>query len=130
MLAACHQLIGTTDYSSLEALGHALASVIQATAEPVLMVASSDMSHYEPAEIAARKDHLAIDRILAVDPTGLYRTVLEKDASMCGFAPAVVLLTACRDLGASSGRLIRYANSGDVSGDFERVVGYAGVAVI
>jgi AmmeMemoRadiSam system protein B len=122
--------IGTTDYSSLEALGHALASVIQATAEPVLMVASSDMSHYEPAEIAARKDHLAIDRILAVDPTGLYRTVLEKDVSMCGFAPAVVLLTACRDLGASSGRLIRYANSGDVSGDFERVVGYAGVAVI
>ncbi len=121
--------VGTTDYSALQSLGHALAGVIDATAEPVLMVASSDMSHYEPAEVAARKDRRAIDRMLAVDPQGLYRTVLEEDVSMCGFAPAVVLLTACRDLGASAGRLIRYANSGDVSGDYKRVVGYAGVAV-
>jgi AmmeMemoRadiSam system protein B len=121
--------IGTADYASLEALGHAMARVVKLTAEPVLLVASSDMSHYEPAEVATRKDHFAIEKMERVDPQGLYRTIFEKDVSMCGFAPAVALLTACRDLGASSGRLIRYATSGDVSGDFERVVGYAGMAV-
>lgn len=121
--------VGTAEYSSLEALGHALARAVESSSEAVLLVASSDMSHYEPANVASQKDHLAIDRVLSVDPRGLYRTIFEKDISMCGFAPAVALLTACHDLGASSGRLVRYANSGDVSGDFERVVGYAGMAV-
>jgi MEMO1 family protein len=121
--------VGTADYAALETLGHALARVVKMTAEPVLLVVSSDMSHYEPAEVAARKDHFAIEKMAAVDPQGLYRTIFEKDVSMCGFAPAVALLHACRDLGASAGRLIRYATSGDVSGDFERVVGYAGVAI-
>ncbi len=121
--------VGTTDYASLENLGHALARVVQAAAEPVLMIASSDMSHYETAETATRKDRFAIEKIERVDPQGLYRTIFEKDVSMCGFAPAVAMLTACRDLGASGGRLIRYATSGDISGDFERVVGYAGIAI-
>jgi MEMO1 family protein len=122
--------VGTADYSALEALGHALARVVQSIAEPVLLIVSSDMSHYEPADIAAAQDGLAIEKMLAIDPQGLYRTILEKDVSMCGFAPAVSLLTACRDLGASEGKLIRYANSGDVSGDQEHVVGYAGIALI
>ena len=121
--------VGTADYPALETLGHALARVVKSSQEPVLLVASSDMSHYEPADVASRKDQCAIDKILNVDPQGLYRTIFEKDVSMCGFAPAVALLTACRDLGASGGRLIRYANSGDVSGDFDRVVGYAGMAL-
>ncbi len=121
--------VGTTDYSSLEELGHALARVVKQAPEPVLLVVSSDMSHYEPAEVAARKDRFAIEKMEKVDPQGLYRTIFEQDVTMCGFAPAVALLVACRDLGASGGRLIRYATSGDASGDFERVVGYAGVAV-
>jgi MEMO1 family protein len=121
--------VGTADYASLETLGHALARVVKSITEPVLLVASSDMSHYESADVASRKDHFAIEKVVGVDPHGLYRTIFEKDVSMCGFAPTVALLTACRDLGASSGRLIRYANSGDISGDFERVVGYAGMAV-
>jgi hypothetical protein len=121
--------VGTTDYASLETLGHALARVIQAAAEPVLMIASSDMSHYETAAIATRKDGFAIEKMEKVDPQGLYRTIFEKDVSMCGFAPAVAMLTACKDLGASTGRLIQYATSGDVSGDFDRVVGYAGIVV-
>ncbi|MGA2260385.1 MAG: AmmeMemoRadiSam system protein B [Acidobacteriota bacterium] len=121
--------IGTTDYASLDTLGHALARVVKSMAEPVLLVASSDMSHYESADVAARKDRFAIDKVIAVDPQGLYRIIFEKDVTMCGFAPAVALLTACRDLGATGGHLIRYATSGDVSGDFERVVGYAGMAV-
>lgn len=121
--------VGTADYASLESLGHAMARVIQSLGEPALIVASSDMTHYEPADVAREKDRLAIDQVIAVDPQGLYRVVSEKDISMCGFAPTVAALAACRDLGATSGHLIRYANSGDVSGDYHSVVGYAGMAV-
>ena len=122
--------VGSHDLKSLTALGRALARVIQASPEPVLLVASSDMTHYEPADTASRKDHLAIERVLKVDPEGLYRVVIDQDISMCGFSPTVAVLTACRELGATEGRLIRYANSGDASGDYERVVGYAGMAVL
>jgi AmmeMemoRadiSam system protein B len=121
--------VGTAEYAALESLGQAMARVIASLPEPVLMIASTDMSHYESAESAARKDLCAIERMEEANPLGLYRTVLEKDISMCGFAPTVSLLTACRDLGATGGRLIRYATSGDVSGDFDRVVGYAGLVV-
>jgi hypothetical protein len=122
--------IGTGKYDLLESLGHGLARVLSSWSEPVLIVSSSDMTHYESAEIASRKDQLAIERVLAVDPHGLYLVVHEKDISMCGFAPTVAALTACRDLGATTGRLIRYSNSGAASGDYDRVVGYAGMAVL
>jgi MEMO1 family protein len=126
--------IRTPKLSALEDLGHAMARVITARVinamkEPVLMVASSDMTHYQSADDAARQDKLAIDRMLALDPQGLYRTVLQNDISMCGFAPAVAVLVACRDLGASAGRLIQYTNSGEASGDFHRVVAYAGITI-
>jgi hypothetical protein len=121
--------VGTADYASLESLGHAMANVIRSTREPVLLVASSDMTHYETADAAAKQDQFAIDRILAIDPRGLYEAVIEKDISMCGFAPMVAVLIACSDLGATSGRLIQYTNSGEASGDFRRVVAYAGIAV-
>lgn len=125
----CAICVRTIDFSALEALGHAMARVIQSQQEPVLLVASSDMTHYETKETAARQDRFAIDQMLAVDPLGLYRVVLDKDISMCGFAPAVAVLTACRDLGSSTGRLIRYTNSGEASGDYGRVVAYAGIAI-
>jgi AmmeMemoRadiSam system protein B len=121
--------VRTIDYSELESLGHAMARVIRSAREPVLLVASSDMTHYEKAQTAAEQDQLAIDRILALDPSGLYRVVMENDITMCGFAPAVAVLTACVNLGASSGTLIQYTNSGEASGDYERVVAYAGMAV-
>ncbi|MBP1625123.1 MAG: dioxygenase [Acidobacteria bacterium] len=122
-------VVRTIDYSLLEDLGHAMARVIQSLKEPVLLVASSDMTHYVTAKEAAKQDQLAIDRILAMDPEGLHRVVLEKDISMCGFAPTVAVLVACGDLGASKGRLIRYTNSGTASGDFDHVVAYAGIAI-
>ena len=125
----CAICVRTIDFSVLEALGQAMAKVIRARKEPVLLVASSDMTHYESKEVAAKQDHHAIEHILAVDPVGLYRTVLEKDITMCGFAPTVAVLTACRDLGASKGELIRYTNSGETSGDYDRVVAYAGIAI-
>jgi AmmeMemoRadiSam system protein B len=96
----------------------------------VLIVASSDMSHYESAETASVKDHKAIHRILDLDPEGLYHTVKDNGISMCGFGPTVAMLTACKALGATSAELIKYANSGEASGDYKQVVGYAGIVVM
>jgi hypothetical protein len=121
--------VRTLDYTALETLGHAMARTIASQKNPVLLIASSDMTHYETRENAARQDKFAIDHVLAIDPAGLYRTVLEKRISMCGFAPAVAVLVACRDLGATSARLVRYTNSGEASGDYGSVVAYAGLAI-
>ena len=126
----CAICVRTIDFPILEALGHAIAKTIRSLKEPVLLIASSDMTHYETKDEAARQDRFAIDHILAIDPSGLYSVVLDKDISMCGFAPTVAVLTACRDLGASAGQLIRYTNSGEASGDYSRIVAYAGIAII
>ncbi len=95
----------------------------------VLIVASSDMSHYEPAAAAKEQDRKAIERILDLDPEGLFNTIKQYGITMCGYGPAVAMLAACRILGAGRARLVKYANSGDVSGDYEQVVGYAGIIV-
>lgn len=94
-----------------------------------LVVASSDMSHYVSADEATRKDHMAIERILKLDGYGLHNIVRSENISMCGYGPVVAMLTACKTLGAAKAELIKYATSGDVSGDYNQVVGYAGVAV-
>jgi AmmeMemoRadiSam system protein B len=96
----------------------------------VLIVASSDMTHYESARAAKEKDEKAIRHILNLDPEGLYRTVRDLGITMCGFGPAVAMLTACKHLGATKAELIKYTNSGDVSGDFDQVVGYAGIVIM
>ena len=96
----------------------------------VLIVASSDMSHYESAASAKEKDFKAIHNILSLDPEGLYNTVKNHGITMCGYGPAVAMLTACKILGASEAKLVKYANSGEVSGDYEQVVGYAGIIVM
>jgi predicted class III extradiol MEMO1 family dioxygenase len=96
----------------------------------VLIVASSDMSHYENASVARGKDFKAIDKILKLDPEGLHRTVKDNGITMCGYGAAVAMLVASRILGASRAELVKYTNSGEVSGDFEQVVGYAGIVVL
>jgi AmmeMemoRadiSam system protein B len=121
--------VGTSRFDALSALGTTMADVIQQSAEPVLIVASSDMNHYEPDDKTRVKDRKAIDKILALDPKGLYETVRDEDISMCGFGPAVVTLTAARRLGAKTAQLVKYATSGDISGDRDAVVGYASIAV-
>jgi hypothetical protein len=93
------------------------------------MIASSDMNHYESDEITRRKDGLAIERVLALDAAGLFDVVRREEISMCGFGPAVSMLTAARLLGAARATLVRYATSGDINGDRNEVVGYAGVIV-
>jgi AmmeMemoRadiSam system protein B len=122
--------LGTGQFEILEQLGKAMADVIAAQSDSILIVASSDMNHYESDVVTRVKDHRAIERILTLDPRGLFDVVTQQDISMCGFGPAVAMLTAARQLGAKSAELVKYATSGDVSGDRDRVVGYAGVVVV
>ncbi|MFZ0036344.1 MAG: AmmeMemoRadiSam system protein B [Candidatus Acidiferrales bacterium] len=122
-------VLGTDRLATLESLGRAIAKVIAAQSEPVLIVTSSDMNHYESDEITRVKDRLAIEKILALDARGLHEVVKSKAISMCGCAPAVAMLTAARELGATRAELVAYATSGDVTGDRDWVVGYAGVIV-
>ncbi len=120
-------LLGTDRYADLESLGKAIAKVIDAQLKPVLIIASSDMNHYENDVVTRAKDKLAIDRILALDPRGLYDTVRKEGITMCGYAATVAMLVALKELGAKEATLVRYATSGDVTGDREEVVGYAGI---
>jgi AmmeMemoRadiSam system protein B len=110
-------------------IGRAVAAAIREEKRNVLVVASSDMTHYESQSAARQKDQLALKRVLAIDPDGLLETVMANDISMCGVAPTAVMLNACRELGATGARLVKYATSGDVNGDYSQVVGYAGVVV-
>ncbi len=121
--------VGTVRFSDLDDLGRAIAEVVAAQGEEILVVASSDMNHYEDDRITRLKDGKALDKVLALDPRGLYDTVRREGITMCGFGPAVTMLTAARHLGATRAELVRYATSGDVTGDREEVVGYAGVVV-
>lgn len=107
------------------AFGKALADVCAARERRPLIVASTDFSHYIDATSAERLDALAIDRIIALDPEGLYRVVVRREISMCGVVPVVVALAAARELRAQGARLVRYGNSGQISGDMDSVVGYA-----
>ena len=121
--------VGVSRYEYLAQLGGAVAEAVSAQPERVMIIASSDMNHYETDSTTRVKDRLAIDRILALDPKGLYEVVINQQISMCGFGPATAMLTAANRLGAKSAELIKYATSGDISGDRKTVVGYAGIAV-
>jgi AmmeMemoRadiSam system protein B len=122
--------VGTARLILLQHLGQALAAAIREMGEPVLIVASSDMNHYEDDATTRVKDAKAIEKILVLDPVGLYETVTQEAISMCGFGPTVAMLTAARLLGAKKAELVQYATSGDFSGDRDMVVGYAGMIVL
>jgi AmmeMemoRadiSam system protein B len=121
--------LGTRQFDILEKLGEAIADTVPAQDERILIVASSDMNHYENDAVTRIKDHKAIEPMLALDARGLFDVVMKEQISMCGLGPAVVMLTATKRLGATKAELIKYATSGDVSGDREMVVGYAGLVV-
>ena len=110
-------------------VGEALARLVQEEEEPPILLASSDMNHYESREVGRAKDDLALARIEALDAEGLFRTVREKSISMCGFLPATALLFAARALGAARAEVVSRRDSGDETGDTSSVVGYAGVVV-
>ena len=121
--------IGVGGYALLESLGRGLAQAARRAPQRFLIVASSDMNHYEPDSITRVKDRKAIEKILALDPEGLYDVIRREDISMCGYGPAIAMLTAAKELGASKAELIKYATSADTSGERSAVVGYAGIIV-
>lgn len=114
---------------TIEEVGRCVGRTLKEYGREVLIVASSDMTHYESAEEAREKDMAALERIVALDPAGLLATVFGNGITMCGVVPAAVMLWATRELGANRARLTVYTNSGEVSGDTSSVVGYAGVVV-
>jgi hypothetical protein len=122
--------VGTGDFRDLENLGQAIAKVVHQSAPGTLIIASSDMNHYESDAVTRVKDRKAIDQILALNPRGLYDVVRKENISMCGYGPTVAMLTAAKILGSTRAELVKYATSGDVSLDFDHVVGYAGIMVL
>ncbi len=122
-------VVGHLPYGVCQAAARDLAGAIAGHDKPVLLVASTDMSHYESRQQASQKDRLAIERILALDPRGLYDTVLGQRISMCGIMPTTIVLLAALELGATRAELVEYTDSGAASGDTDQVVGYAGLIV-
>jgi len=110
-------------------LGEMLARLVQAAGEPVLLLASSDMNHYEPAGLTEQKDAQALDAIRALDGAELLARCRRDRISMCGRGPAATVIAAARALGAERAEVVDYRHSGWVSGDNARVVGYAGVVI-
>ncbi|MFC1770065.1 AmmeMemoRadiSam system protein B [Nitrospirota bacterium] len=116
-------------HENILTLGQAIASTIEETDKKVIIIASSDMSHFISDEDARARDQLAIAQVLALNPDALMDTVHKNDISMCGYAPTTIMIHAALALGAKEAELLMYTTSGEVSGDFSSVVGYAGIVV-
>ena len=117
------------DIKQYQEIGGAIAGAIEDFGDEVLVVASSDMTHHESSETAKRKDNLAIESILDLDEVELFNRVRKYNISMCGYGSVCIMLAACKKLGAKHAELVKYTNSGEVTGDFAQVVGYAGITV-
>jgi AmmeMemoRadiSam system protein B len=119
------------DLAVLKEIGQEIAITIKESdiQDSVLIVASSDMTHYEPQEQAQEKDKQAIEAILALNEDKLMEKIRRFDISMCGYAPVIVMLKIAKALGAKSASLVRHETSGDVTGDKDSVVGYAGITI-
>ena len=115
--------------SEYRKLGEDIARGFKKVGRSGLFMASTDMTHYESKEAAQEKDRLAIDAVLALDEERLFNAVKANDISMCGVAPTCVLISLCKNLGAAKAGLVKYQTSGDTSGDYSSVVGYAGMII-
>jgi len=114
------------DLSSSREVGQATATALHG--KNALIIASSDMTHYEPQKIAEKKDKLALEAVEKMDEEQFYSTVEDHGITACGYGPIIALITAAKILGAKSAKLLNYATSGNITGDFSAVVGYASVA--
>lgn len=121
--------IASRKIQDLKTIGKCISQMLQKLHPDALVVASSDMTHHEPQASANKKDNIAINEILALNEDGLYNKVNELRISMCGIYPAVIMLVCSKERGAKEAILVRYATSGDVTGDYDQVVGYAGIII-
>lgn len=110
-------------------IGKEIAKAVKNLSQEVIIIASTDMTHYEPHEIAQNKDSKAIEAILDLNEDELLKRVDELNISMCGYGPTVTLISACKELGAKTAELVKYQTSGDTSGNYRSVVGYAGIVI-
>ena len=122
-------VVGPVDGPACKQIGHAIAAAIRDLGREAVVMASSDMTHYEPQESANRKDNQAIQAVLELNEDELLKRVHELRITMCGYAPAVSLISACKELGARKAELVMYQTSGDITGDYGSVVGYAGIII-
>lgn len=122
-------VVGYSSYKAYQSVAEAIASSIKEAGKNILIVASGDMSHYEPQEEAERKDKLAIDAMLKLDERLLLDRVEKQKISMCGVITAAIMLLAAKSLGAKEAELVKYQTSGDITGDYSAVVGYAAIMV-
>jgi AmmeMemoRadiSam system protein B len=121
-------VIGLQDYETVKEVANEVTQAIEKYGKKVVIVASSDFTHYEPVEVAKRKDHLLINKIEQLDVPGFYDELANVNATCCGYGPIAAMMLSCKRRGAKKAELLAYATSGDVTGDRE-VVGYAGLAV-
>jgi len=112
--------------SSVE-VGEAVAKAVSGL--NAVVIASTDLTHYEPQSSANRKDRAVIDAVLRMDVDALYRTIESLNVSMCGYGPTAAAITAARALGAGEAELLCYKTSGDITGDMSAVVGYAAISI-
>jgi AmmeMemoRadiSam system protein B len=110
-------------------IGRGIAEAIKDLNRQAVVMASSDMTHYENQESASTKDNLAIEAILDLNEDELLKRIAKYNITMCGYAPTVSLISACKGLGATQAELVKYQTSGDVTGDYYEVVGYAGILI-
>jgi len=122
-------LSGVPDNPAWVEIGEDIAETINENKKEVLIVASTDMTHYESQKMAETKDKYALEAIFSLDEDTLIDRIFEKNISMCGYAPVIVSMISSKNLGAKEGILVNYSTSGDTSGDYESVVGYAGVII-
>ncbi len=122
--------LGLQDYETVKEVANEVTAAIEKYRGKVVIVASSDFTHYEPADAAKRKDHLLIEKIEKLDVPGFYDEIASLDATCCGYGPIAAMMLSCKRRGATKAGLLAYATSGDVTGDYDQVVGYAGLAVV
>ncbi|MDD4137897.1 MAG: AmmeMemoRadiSam system protein B [Methanoregula sp.] len=123
-------MMGQQDYASAMQLAGKILAAIRQTKREVRIVASSDFSHYVTEEKAKSDDLYAIEPLKTLDTEEFYRRIEERGVTACGYGPITAMVTACAGLGAKTAELIRYATSGETTGEYREVVGYAGIAVI
>lgn len=116
------------DIRTSQEVGDAIAKA--SAGKDVVIIASTDFTHYESQRSATVKNHRAIERVLALDPEGLIRTIEGEAITMCGYGPVVAMLQAAKKLGAKKAELLKYATSGETAGPMAQVVGYGSIAVL
>jgi AmmeMemoRadiSam system protein B len=121
--------MGMQDEETAVEVGNLVANLVSKNGKKVVFIASSDFTHYQPAEVAKEIDNEVIEAILDLDVSEMYDRLYKRNASVCGYGPIAAMLTASKKLGGSRANLLNYTNSGAVSGDMNAVVGYASIIV-